>query len=140
MTLVGDHLRAARIGKGWSQHEVADSVGLSTSYVSEIERGSRKPPIATVRKLARLFRDTVESWVWLAIEDETGADLAASLKYHAYRERRDPELAAERLEDPDYDDVECVGHEYQRRGSWDGDDWCVVEGCTSRGYAARSEA
>lgn len=23
-------------------------------------------------------------------------------------------------------------HPYQRRGSWSGDDWCAVEGCTSR--------
>lgn len=26
-------------------------------------------------------------------------------------------------------------HPYQRRGSWSGDDWCAVEGCTSKAAA-----
>lgn len=26
-------------------------------------------------------------------------------------------------------------HPYQRRGSWSGDDWCAVEGCTSKASA-----
>jgi hypothetical protein len=30
---------------------------------------------------------------------------------------------------------EVADHPYQRRGSWSGDDWCAVEGCTSRASA-----
>ena len=36
--------------------------------------------------------------------------------------------------DDEYD-IHCEGHEFQRRGSWSGDDWCAVDGCTSRGPA-----
>lgn len=27
---------------------------------------------------------------------------------------------------------DAVDHPYQRRGSWSGDEWCAVAGCTSR--------
>lgn len=30
---------------------------------------------------------------------------------------------------------DMADHPYQRRGSWSGDDWCAVEGCTSRASA-----
>jgi hypothetical protein len=38
------------------------------------------------------------------------------------------------------DEIEVGGdapadHPYQRRGSWSGDDWCTVEGCTSKASA-----
>lgn len=30
---------------------------------------------------------------------------------------------------------ELADHPYQRRGSWSHDDWCAVEGCTSKASA-----
>lgn len=38
-------------------------------------------------------------------------------------------------EDEAYGGDDPVDHPYQRRGSWSGDDWCAVEGCTSRASA-----
>jgi hypothetical protein len=32
-----------------------------------------------------------------------------------------------------------VDHPYQRRGSWSHDDWCAVEGCTSKASAHRED-
>ena len=35
-------------------------------------------------------------------------------------------------EDDAYGGDDPADHPYQRRGSWSGDDWCAVEGCTSK--------
>ena len=38
-------------------------------------------------------------------------------------------------EDAAYGGDDPVDHPYRRRGSWSGDDWCAVDGCTSRASA-----
>jgi len=42
--------------KKLSQRVLADSVGISVSYVSMLERGQRSPPLETIEKMARALR------------------------------------------------------------------------------------
>jgi transcriptional regulator with XRE-family HTH domain len=42
-----------RIGRGWTQDEVADLVGLSKAYISRLERGERCATPSTKVEIAR---------------------------------------------------------------------------------------
>lgn len=46
------NLRAIRQKKKLSQQALAAKTELSLSYISEIERGNREPPLHTLEKLA----------------------------------------------------------------------------------------
>ena len=49
------NLRRLRNDKGWSQEDYADRAGIHRTYVSDIERAARNPPITVVEKLAKPF-------------------------------------------------------------------------------------
>lgn len=48
----GRNVRRVRLDKGLSLEALADEVGLSYSYVGEIERGKRNPTLAVVERIA----------------------------------------------------------------------------------------
>ena len=41
--LVGEQLRLVRLGRGETLREVAERAGVSTPYLSEVERGRKEP-------------------------------------------------------------------------------------------------
>lgn len=46
-------LRAARTARGWTLKQLADAVGLSASYLSDLEHGRRAAPeVGRIRRLA----------------------------------------------------------------------------------------
>ena len=47
-----DEVRRLRLGKGWSQNELAYHAKLAPSVISLIETGKRDPNATTLRKLA----------------------------------------------------------------------------------------
>lgn len=53
-------LLTLRIGKGLRQRDVADSIGVTTSYYGMIEAGNRKPSIEIAYKLAEFYKTTIE--------------------------------------------------------------------------------
>jgi transcriptional regulator with XRE-family HTH domain len=50
------NVRRLRSKKGLSQKVLADTVGISVSYVSMLERGLRSPPLETIEKMARALK------------------------------------------------------------------------------------
>jgi len=54
----GPHVRRLRSKKGFPQKVLADTVGISVSYVSMLERGKRSPPLETIEKMARALKVT----------------------------------------------------------------------------------
>jgi len=52
MIVRGEQIRALREERGYTLQELARRASLSFSYLSEIERGSKKPSIKTIEKLA----------------------------------------------------------------------------------------
>lgn len=50
---IGSRLRRERVRLGWTQDELGEKSGLHPSYVGQIERGSKKISIETLRKLAQ---------------------------------------------------------------------------------------
>jgi transcriptional regulator with XRE-family HTH domain len=51
--IFGAVIRQLRSEREWSQERLAESSGLTTTYVGQIERGVRIPSLTVVLKLAR---------------------------------------------------------------------------------------
>lgn len=49
---LGDNLKRIRTEKGLSQTDVANSLGVSRGFVSNIESGKRNPTLSTITRLA----------------------------------------------------------------------------------------
>ncbi|MHB8285982.1 MAG: helix-turn-helix domain-containing protein, partial [Caulobacteraceae bacterium] len=64
--MIGEALRLIRVFHGLKQNQIAERVGLSTSYVSEIERGQRTPTLETVERYARVFEMPASSIMFFA--------------------------------------------------------------------------
>lgn len=64
----GATLRARRIAKGYSLRKFAGVIGVSPTYLSQVEKGKvEKPPTAErVRRMAELLGANVDEWSALA--------------------------------------------------------------------------
>jgi transcriptional regulator with XRE-family HTH domain len=51
----GDRLRVAREDRGMTLREVASAAGISSTYLSEIERGNVQPAVSVLKRLARVL-------------------------------------------------------------------------------------
>lgn len=51
--IFGATVRRIRIAREWTQEDLADAAGLTTTYVGQIERGNKVPSLTVVLKLAR---------------------------------------------------------------------------------------
>ena len=75
---LGDYLKEQRLSAQLSLRQLADQVGVSNPYLSQIERGLRKPSAEVLQQLARALRVSAEQlYVRAGILDErTESDLA----------------------------------------------------------------
>jgi transcriptional regulator with XRE-family HTH domain len=51
--IFGETLRRLRAEAEWTQEQLADAAGLTTTYVGQVERGDKIPSLTVVLKLAR---------------------------------------------------------------------------------------
>lgn len=49
----GTNVRQARLGRGWTQEDLAHASGLATVQISRIERGAREIRLTTLLRLLR---------------------------------------------------------------------------------------
>lgn len=57
---LGDYLKENRLAAQLSLRQLADQVGVSNPYLSQIERGLRKPSAEVLQQLARALRVSAE--------------------------------------------------------------------------------
>src|SRR3954465_14939300 len=57
---LGEYLREQRTASRLSLRQLADQVGVSNPYLSQIERGLRKPSAEVLQQLARALRVSAE--------------------------------------------------------------------------------
>lgn len=62
-------VREVRMGKGWSQGELAERLAVSRQTINAIETEKYDPSLPLALKMARLFGRPVEELFW---EDEDG--------------------------------------------------------------------
>jgi transcriptional regulator with XRE-family HTH domain len=67
-------LRWTRKAKGLRQRELADALGISRSYVSELECGTRSAPPHLLNRIANYLRCPV---TMLELRDDDPEDIAA---------------------------------------------------------------
>jgi putative transcriptional regulator len=58
---VKNHLRELRALKGWSQSDLADELGVSRQTINAIETEKYDPSLPLAFKIARLFRQPIET-------------------------------------------------------------------------------
>src|ERR671910_3654906 len=57
---LGDYLKEQRLAARLSLRQLADQVGVSNPYLSQIERGLRKPSAEVLQQLAKALRISAE--------------------------------------------------------------------------------
>jgi transcriptional regulator with XRE-family HTH domain len=63
----GEALRDKRIEKGFSLRKFAELVGVSPTYLSQVEQGNVMPPTADrVKRMAELLGENSDEWIALA--------------------------------------------------------------------------
>ncbi len=53
---LGARLRELRVGRQWTQADLAEKCGLHRTFVGSVERGERNVSILNLRLLARILR------------------------------------------------------------------------------------
>jgi putative transcriptional regulator len=56
-----NHLRALRLGRGWSQADLADVLGVSRQTVNAIENGRYDPSLPLAFAIAKAFGLAIEA-------------------------------------------------------------------------------
>lgn len=63
----GHRLREKRVNKGFSLRKFAELVGVSPTYLSQVEQGNVQPPTADrVKRMAEILGDNPDEWIALA--------------------------------------------------------------------------
>ncbi|MBI4438205.1 helix-turn-helix transcriptional regulator [Candidatus Uhrbacteria bacterium] len=78
--IVPNKIRALRLRKGWSQHDLAARVDCTRSQVGRYERGDRAPSLVMALRLAFALSVPIEEIFWAArdlVLDEMGRRLRA---------------------------------------------------------------
>jgi transcriptional regulator with XRE-family HTH domain len=58
---LGDYLREQRVANALSLRQLADAAGVSNPYLSQIERGLRRPSAEVLQQLAKALRISAET-------------------------------------------------------------------------------
>lgn len=84
MSFIGERIRAERKTAGLTGNMLARKVGISTSFVSEIERGTRIPSPDMVLRICAQFPDANSAWwLWLLLRDTWGNEIAEQMRREA---------------------------------------------------------
>ena len=68
--MLSEALRLLRVFHDMKQKDLADELGLSKSYISEIENGNRTPSFEVIEKYAAFFKIPVSSIVFFSEQIE----------------------------------------------------------------------
>ena len=68
MNMLAEALRLLRVLHDLKSSELADMLGISPSYLSEIESGKKEPTLALIRKFADVFKTTPGSLLFFSEE------------------------------------------------------------------------
>lgn len=71
MKLLGRLIKDARKKKKITQLELANALGISESYIKDLERGRSTPSLATLFELIKFLNFSVEPFFYSTPEDDT---------------------------------------------------------------------
>ncbi|BBH17069.1 transcriptional regulator [Nocardioides baekrokdamisoli] len=80
---LGDYLKEQRVGAKLSLRQLADQAGVSNPYLSQIERGLRKPSAEVLQQIAKALRISAEQVYIragiLSVEEEFGGSVEVAV-------------------------------------------------------------
>ena len=57
--IFGKRVRQLRLAAGWTQEQLAEAAGITTTYTSDLERGTKVPSLTVALKISRALRVSV---------------------------------------------------------------------------------
>jgi len=57
--IFGKRVRQLRLAAGWTQEELAEAAGITTTYTSDLERGTKVPSLTILLRVSRAFRISI---------------------------------------------------------------------------------
>lgn len=57
--IFGKRLRQLRLAAGWTQEQFAEAAGITTTYTSDLERGTKVPSLTIALRISRAFRISI---------------------------------------------------------------------------------
>lgn len=99
MLYIAENIRTLRRGKGYTQEEVADLLGVSPQSVSKWERGDTYPDITLLPAIANMFKTSIDALVGMDKINDTAARSAVFQAAHDYLRIRDLAGALHCLQD-----------------------------------------
>ena len=84
--MLHEALRLLRVLHDFKSSELAEILGISPSYLSEIESGKKEPTLALIRKYADVFKTTPASLLFFSEgldKERKGKNIKASLRKKA---------------------------------------------------------
>ena len=57
--IFGKRLRQLRHAAGWTQEQFAEAAGITTTYTSDLERGTKVPSLTILLRISRAFRMSI---------------------------------------------------------------------------------
>jgi transcriptional regulator with XRE-family HTH domain len=98
---LGGRLRQVRLDSGLSLREVARQLGVSPSFVSQLENGKSQPSVATLYSLAQLLEVSIDQLFAPASTPESAAAKAAAKPKSGARSGKNPRAARRPAADSD---------------------------------------
>ncbi|MCL2170893.1 MAG: helix-turn-helix domain-containing protein [Defluviitaleaceae bacterium] len=95
MLFIAENLKALRKNRGWTQEEMAETIGVSPQSISKWERGDTHPDIALLPALANLFRVSIDAIIGMDKINETEARAAIFKAGQAHLRNGDNAAAAD---------------------------------------------
>lgn len=59
--MLGDKIKTAREKQRYTQMQLAEMIGTTSGYISQIERGIKNPSLATLEKIAEALKIKTKS-------------------------------------------------------------------------------
>ena len=81
--MIGESLRLLRVFYGLKSAEVAEKLGLSQGYVSDIENCRRQPSLETLEKYAKLFDVKLSTLILFSEEIDGDSEAKKAKQYVA---------------------------------------------------------
>lgn len=78
--VIAPQLRALRLSQGKSCRTLAREVGISASYLSDLETGKRDAPPAMLKRLAAVLGVPVEAWLLAWAEANVDGEVLAAVR------------------------------------------------------------
>jgi len=72
--MLSEALRLLRVYHDMKQVELCDAIGLSKSYISELEKGNRTPSVEVIKKYADFFKVPASSILFFSEQLEKPDD------------------------------------------------------------------